>query len=110
MSADLARLSQWLDDANTLRAPEAVTWHRVMKIAEETGEVTKAMMGWTGANPRKGVTHGVSDVINELLDVAVTALCAAEHLTGNEGRSTDLLLDHVDFLVERAEKSGLVTD
>jgi hypothetical protein len=30
---------------------------RIMKLTEETGEVTQAVIGAMGQNPRKGVTH-----------------------------------------------------
>lgn len=98
----LARLSQWIDDSNRGKDPEAITWGRLAKVSEECGEVIAAYVGATGQNPRKGVTHDQGDVVKELLDVAVTALAAAEHLTGNAGESTRLLAVHVERLVERA--------
>jgi NTP pyrophosphatase (non-canonical NTP hydrolase) len=105
MSQGLARLSAWIDNAppNADRNAEALTWHRVMKVAEEVGEVTEAMIGWTGGNPRKGRTQDRGDVVKELLDVAVSALAAVEHLTGNRGFSLALLEGHVTFLLQRAE-------
>ena len=60
------------------------------------------MIGLTGQNPRKGVTHTIDDVRKELLDVAVTALGAIEHLDGNQGRSLDALAVHVAALMARA--------
>jgi hypothetical protein len=107
MSSRLAQLSEWIDSApaNIGRNPEALTWHRVMKVAEEIGEVTEAMIGWTAGNPRKGETHESSDVVKELLDVAVSALAGVEHLTGNGGLSMAMLEHHIDFLMERAKLS-----
>ncbi|MBV2353709.1 MazG-like family protein [Streptomyces sp. J2-1] len=54
---------------------------RVLKLSEEVGEVAEALIGATGQNPRKGVTHTWSDVESELCDVAITALVALRTLT-----------------------------
>jgi hypothetical protein len=98
----LARLSEWIDNSNKHRDAEAVTWGRLAKIMEEGGEVIAAYIGYTGQNPRKGVTHSKEDVMDELLDVAVTALGAWEHLDGNEGNSGDALLVKLDSILNRA--------
>lgn len=94
--AAMTRLSQWIDDApaNAARNPEALTWSRLAKVAEECGEVIAAYIGFTGQNPRKGVTHTGQDVESELLDVALTALLAYEHVTNHRGDCVvDLLLN-----------------
>lgn len=91
--AMLCRLSEALDEHALCpvdegqggRDREAVTWGRLAKVSEEQGEVIAAFIGCTGQNPRKGVTHSRTHVIEELLDVAVTALGAVEHMTGNRG-------------------------
>lgn len=49
---------------------------RIMKLAEELGEVNAAVIGATGQNPRKGFSHSWGDVADELADVALTALVA----------------------------------
>jgi NTP pyrophosphatase (non-canonical NTP hydrolase) len=54
---------------------------RVLKLSEEIGEVAEAIIGATGQNPRKGVTHTWEDVQGELCDVAITALIALRTLT-----------------------------
>lgn len=90
-SAALAALSLWIDTANVDHDPEARTWGRLAKITEEAGEVIAAYIGATGQNPRKGVTHSRGDVVEELLDVAVTALGAVEHLRGHRGDALELL-------------------
>lgn len=104
----LAALSLWVDEApaNAARDREAALWGRVAKVGEEHGEVIEALIGATGQNPRKGVTHTLTDVQKELLDVALTALCAVEHLTGASGKSMDLFVDHIAFVYERAGLSG----
>jgi len=47
---------------------------QVIKIMEEGGEVAQAWIGFTGTNPRKGVTHRAVDVADEMADVAMSAL------------------------------------
>ncbi len=98
----LAALSQWIDDGNAERDREARTWGRLAKLAEENGEVIAAFIGATGQNPRKGYTHSIADVSKELLDVAVTALAAWEHMHGNTGGSMFALAGHVAAVHDRA--------
>lgn len=101
-AARLIALSTWLDASNAHRDPEAVTWGRLAKLTEEAGEVVSAYIGFVGQNPRKGVTHDRDDVLSELLDVAVTALGAYEHLSGHHGRSLPDLLTKIGAVVTRA--------
>ena len=54
---------------------------RILKLSEEVGEVAEAVIGATGQNPRKGVTHTWDDVQSELCDVVITALVALRTLT-----------------------------
>lgn len=98
----IAALSRWVDDANAHRDPEAATWARLAKITEEAGEVIAAQIGATGQNPRKGVTHSSQDVQEELLDVAITALGALEHLRGHDERSLELLDEKLHRILVRA--------
>ncbi|MFJ4332452.1 MazG-like family protein [Streptomyces sp. NPDC088935] len=72
---------------------------RMLKLSEEVGEVAEAVIGATGQNPRKGVTHTWDYVEAELCDVVITAMVAlrtltpearevfARHLTRVTGRS-----------------------
>ncbi|MFD5816914.1 MazG-like family protein, partial [Streptomyces sp. NPDC127038] len=74
---------------------------RVLKLSEEVGEVAQAVIGATGQNPRKGVSHTWDDVRSELCDVVITAMVAlrtlapdarevfAAHLASVAGRSLD---------------------
>jgi hypothetical protein len=105
-AAALVALSQWIDAGNAGRDPEALHLHRVIKVGEEAGEVVSALIGWTGANPRKGQTHTLDELVGELLDVAVTALGAIEHLTGHEGTALDLLDRKI---VRVAERAGVIS-
>ncbi|MFT3888524.1 MAG: MazG-like family protein [Arachnia sp.] len=107
LGLSIVRLSQWIDEGNAGRPPEAETWARVAKVAEEAGEVIAAQIGATGQNPRKGVSHSVDDVEEELLDVAVTALAAVEHLRGHDGRALELLADKVARIIARARTASI---
>lgn len=102
-SDGLHRLSAWIDAGNEHREAEARTWGRLAKVSEECGEVIAAYIGMTGQNPRKGFTHGALDVEEELLDVAVTALCAVAHLRGNDPTHDldALLAEKVERVVTR---------
>lgn len=90
----LMELSQWIDEHNADKDSEAQTWGRLSKVAEECGEVINAWIGVTNQNPRKGVYATRDDVVKELLDVALTALCAVVHLTNDE-HATEALRDHI---------------
>lgn len=104
----LALISQSVDnfEANRRRDPEAQTWGRIAKVMEELGEVAQAYIGVIGQNPRKGISHSWDDVEHELLDVALTALTAYEHVSGNCGQSIDALGQHVKFVMNRAVIDG----
>lgn len=93
----IQHLSLWIDHypPNQERSSEARTWGRLAKVGEEFGEVIAAYIAVTGQNPRKGA-HGVyGDVVKELFDVALTALCAVEHMTGNVGIGMEGFHEHV---------------
>ena len=68
-------LVAWLDAARIL-PPEQDQLLRIMKLTEEAGEVTAAVIGAIGQNPRKGRSHTWADVEAELCDVVLTALVA----------------------------------
>lgn len=77
--ATIRRLVEWLDDSNGVGEHE--TAMRLMKLAEEAGEVMQAYIGVRGQNPRKGRTHTSSDVATELCDVILTAAVALHRFT-----------------------------
>lgn len=93
VSALVVEISRWIDCSPSYEGvdPEAVLWRRVTKVSSEANEARDALEGMVGENPRKGVTHTRADVIDELLDTAVAALGAVEHLTGHKGESFPLL-------------------
>lgn len=96
LGMEIAALSEWVDmyPPNATRDAEAQAWGRLSKISEEVGEAVAAFVGATNQNPRKGHTHGPDAVQKELLDVALTALCAYEHFTGNRGTSMVAFFAH----------------
>ena len=100
----VAAISSWIDTSDSYVGldPEAHLWRRTMKLVGEAGEVQDALGGMLGENPRKGVTHTQYDLIGELLDVAIAALGAVEHITGNTGDSEALLAEKIRKVVERA--------
>ncbi|MDJ1113216.1 MazG-like family protein [Microbacterium dauci] len=98
----LVALSRWVEAGNAHRDPEALTLHRVIKVAEEVGETVTALIGALGANPRKGVEGTMENVLEELLDVAVAALGAYEHIDAHQGRAYDELASKIIRVAERA--------
>lgn len=94
---ELTAISVWIDEspANVARSQMESFLLRALKIGEENGELVAEIIGMTGQNPRKGVTSDVLQVIEEGLDVAVTALAFVEHATGNQGRALGLLREKI---------------
>jgi NTP pyrophosphatase (non-canonical NTP hydrolase) len=84
----------WLDDSSTL-APETEKLLRIMKLTEEAGEVSQAVIGTLGQNPRKGVTHTWDDVQAELCDVILTAMVALATLAPDARETFNGHLDRV---------------
>lgn len=98
----IQQLSILVDEANSDRDPEALGWHRVAKTAEEAGEAISEWLLRTGGNPRKSQSPDDSKVIKELLDTAMAALGAVEHLRGNDGECMNLLAEHAVSVYNRA--------
>ncbi|MGY5079329.1 MazG-like family protein [Streptomyces nigrescens] len=71
----LARCFDAHDDARDLDQAEQWTL-QVLKIAEETGEASQAVIGARGTNPRKGDSHTWQDVHAEVADVIITGMVA----------------------------------
>ncbi|MFJ8928069.1 MazG-like family protein [Streptomyces sp. NPDC102364] len=96
--ATVDRLRAWLDD-NNARPPQEALLLRMLKLSEEVGEVSQAVIGTVGQNPRKGVSHSWGDVESELCDVVVTALVALGTLTPDPRGA---LRAHVAAVAERS--------
>ena len=93
------QLRGWLDDNTGEQTEQERRLLRVLKIGEEFGEVSEALHGALGANPRKGQSHTWEDVRKELVDVAVTTLVALTTLDPDGQKTFDaqlqLLVDRV---------------
>jgi len=98
--ADISDITAWLDKSNPTGPHEDAM--RVLKLLEEAGEAAAAYVGLTGQNPRKGVTHKMDDLLNELADVAITALCAMQHFTQDETVTRAYLASKVDRIIKRS--------
>ncbi|MFF7276171.1 MazG-like family protein [Streptomyces griseorubiginosus] len=88
----------WLEADRPVSGREGLLL-RMLKLSEEVGEVAEAVIGATGQNPRKGVTHTWEDVEAELCDVVITALVALRTLTP-ETRET--FMAHLARVTERS--------
>jgi phosphoribosyl-ATP pyrophosphohydrolase len=87
-------IDAWLDrevSQEYRNQPLAQDWARITKIAEELGETVQAFIGYTGQNPRKGVTNGREEVLNELADVVFTATLALQHFVKDPQEVRDIL-------------------
>ncbi|MDK1343764.1 MazG-like family protein [Streptomyces sp. 378] len=91
-------LTQWLDTSRPVEGREGVLL-RILKLSEEVGEVSEAVIGATGQNPRKGVTHTWDDVQAELCDVVITALVALRTLTPE---AREVLARHLERVTRRS--------
>ena len=101
MYTEIEAITHWLDDKNPPSKYESAM--RILKISEELGEVTQAFVGLTGQNPRKGFTHQLDDVLNELADVVITAMCAIQYFTQNIDRTGDLIDGKLLVILRRAK-------
>ncbi len=88
----------WLDRIDPLDGKEGMLLC-MLKLSEEVGEVAQAVIGVTGQNPRKGVTHTWEDVQGELCDVAISALVALRTLTPD---TREVFTRHLARVMERS--------
>ncbi|MFF0735108.1 MazG-like family protein [Streptomyces chartreusis] len=92
--AAIDALWTWLDTDQPIGGREGMALC-MLKLSEEVGEVAQAVIGATGQNPRKGVTHTWEDVQGELCDVVITALVALRTLTPDTREVFDRHLERV---------------
>ncbi|GCB49975.1 MazG-like family protein [Streptomyces sp. NL15-2K] len=88
----------WLEANRPVAGREGMLL-RMLKLSEEVGEVAQAVIGATGQNPRKGVTHTWEDVQGELCDVVITALVALRTLTPD---TREVFARHLARVTERS--------
>lgn len=74
-------ITDWLDTNSVPFEDPRIL--RVFKVSEEVGEVAQAVIGATGQNPRKGITHTWNDVELELCDVILAGLVALQSVAGD---------------------------
>jgi NTP pyrophosphatase (non-canonical NTP hydrolase) len=96
----ISEIVDWLDTRSTL-PPDTERLLRIMKITEEAGEVSQAVTGTIGQNPRKGITHTWDDVTAELCDVILTAMVALTTLTPDAQK---VFGEHLNHVVERCHQ------
>ncbi|MFC5219141.1 MazG-like family protein [Streptomyces coerulescens] len=99
-------LLTWLDTDQPVDGREGVLL-RILKLSEEVGEVAEAVIGATGQNPRKGVTHTWEDVQGELCDVVITALVALRTLTPD---TREVFARHLERVTKRSLGTALTKD
>jgi NTP pyrophosphatase (non-canonical NTP hydrolase) len=96
-------------DARSALPAETEKLLRIMKLTEEAGEVTQAVIGVMGQNPRKGITHSWDDVHAELCDVMFTAMVALTTLTPDAPKIFDAHLARVADRAFREPRSASAT-
>lgn len=102
---NVAVIDKWIDDGTSIafKADEVLAlFGRVAKVSEECGEVMQALIGYTGQNPRKGISHTMDDIRKELADVILTALCAIHHTTKDSEHTMAIVLAKIAYVMERA--------
>ncbi|ARF79050.1 MazG-like family protein [Kitasatospora aureofaciens] len=99
-------LVAWLDEHST-QSPQEERLLRLLKLSEEVGEVGAAVIGATGQNPRKGVTHTWEDVQHELCDVVFSALVALRTLTPDAAR---VFAERLAYVEQRSAASRRPVD
>lgn len=97
LSNDLAEFSAHIDSALMGRngwndTSREIAYARVAKITEEAGELSGALLRYNGHNVIKEDGEPTAeDIGKHMLSVAITALGAYEHWTGNAGLSVAAL-------------------
>jgi NTP pyrophosphatase (non-canonical NTP hydrolase) len=92
----------WLETDQPVSGREGLLL-RMLKLSEEVGEVSEAVIGAIGQNPRKGVSHTWEDVQGELCDVVITALVALRTLTPD---TREVFHHHLARVTERSLGRG----
>lgn len=100
MYTDIEAINRWLDSSNPNTAHEDAM--RVLKLVEEAGEAASAYIGKVGQNPRKGITHTRDELLWELADVAITALCAMQHFTQDSKETARVISEKLAAIQKRA--------
>jgi NTP pyrophosphatase (non-canonical NTP hydrolase) len=104
MSAGIYRdIYDKIATSNRVQAGQNGPLWRLLKVQEEAGEVAEGLIGFMGANKRKGVTHTEEEVAKELADVVITAMVALHDWVP----SPELFMkDRLQELTARIRKEG----
>ncbi|MBQ0849488.1 MazG-like family protein [Streptomyces sp. NPDC057620] len=102
----IEHLQDWLARTQPDRPPQETLLLRMLKLSEEVGEVAEAVIGATGQNPRKGVSHTWDDVRAELCDVIITAAVALRTLSPD---AQQIFTTHLARVTARSQESDTAT-
>jgi len=98
-------VNRWLDDAVSgmyKDQPMAQDWARVAKVGEEYGEAIAELILLTGQNPRKGIDpFAYNRMLNELADVALTAVFAIQHFTEDADNTASIIAAREEHVMMR---------
>jgi hypothetical protein len=100
----VAQIDAWLDfecNDDYITQPLAQDWARICKVIEELGESVQALIGYTGQNPRKGVTNTQVDMLGELADTTIAAILAMQHFTKSSNETRLILRTKMDRIYRR---------
>jgi NTP pyrophosphatase (non-canonical NTP hydrolase) len=92
-----------ISTSNRVQAGQNGPLWRLLKVQEEAGEVASGLIGFMGANKRKGVTHSEEEVAKELADVVVTAMVALHDWVPSPEQ---FMQDHLRQLMTRIREEG----
>ena len=104
MSAGVYRdIYEKIANSNRVQAGQNGPLYRLLKVQEEAGEVAAGVIGFLGANKRKGHTHDEEAVAKELADVVITAMVALHDWVP----SPELFMkEHLQKLTARIREEG----
>ena len=100
-------IDEWLDRGagpEYQTQPLAQDWARLSKVIEELGEAIQAFIGYTGQNPRKGVTHTLSEVEDEVADVIITGILCLQHITKDTWTTQDIIRQKIAKIEKRVPR------
>jgi NTP pyrophosphatase (non-canonical NTP hydrolase) len=83
---------------------------RLLKLTEEVGEVAEAYIGIQGLNRRKGTCRTPNDLLDELVDVIITAAVAMSGVTGDVDQARSHFERRIAVVTTRAGLEAASTD
>ena len=96
VAEELGEALEHLDEHATVE-----DWRRVGQIARPAGRAIAALIAYTGENPRKGVCGRQEALLEELADVAMTAMLGIQHFTKDTVRTQRIVAAKAVFIAER---------